>query len=349
MKIFQCPQCSHPVYFENTLCLKCGSSLGFLGSRQEMILIDGNSYAADPNYRYCANYYQHACNWMVRKDDPIELCQACNLNRTIPDLSIPEHVGKWQKLEVAKHRLVYSLLKLNVDLNAANNARVPGLAFDFLSHHSGNQHKKVMTGYLNGLITINLDEADNVHREYIREKFSEPYRTLIGHFRHETGHYFWEKIIRENDQKLAQFRWLFGDDTRDYNQALQAYYNRKAGFQWQHQYISEYASSHPLEDWAETWAHYLHVMDTLETAFYFGMVLRPKLDDNTSMSMSSDFDPYTEKDFKRIIDAWLPMTYAVNSINRSMGLQDLYPFVISEQVLNKLSFVHNALLDFRQV
>lgn len=347
MKIFQCPQCNHSVYFENTQCLQCGSSFGFSEKHMEMFSVDKGKQAFKPAYKYCENFYLNACNWLLEKESPRTLCKACQLNHTIPDLRYSDNVKKWQKLEIAKHGLVYSLIKLNLRVEGQQYGGDKGLSFDFLSAKGAPVGKKITTGYLKGLITINLDEADSVHREYIREKLAEPYRTLIGHFRHEIGHYYWEKIILSDYSQLNRFRQLFGNDMLDYGQALKSYYARKDAFVWRDQFISDYASAHPLEDWAETWAHYLHLMDTLETAYFFGLSLQPKMVKGESMSMNAYFDPYSERNFETIINAWLPMTYAVNSINRSMGLPDLYPFVLSNTIMNKLKFIHESLLGFR--
>jgi hypothetical protein len=198
-----------------------------------------------------------------------------------------------------------------------------------------------MTGHDNGLITINLAEADDAERERRRGQMGEPYRTLLGHFRHEIAHYYWNRLI-VNSPKLTQWRQIFGDDFTDYGAALQAYYANGAPAGWAEHFVSAYASSHPWEDFAETWAHYFHMIDTLETANAFGLFVRPKLPSGVATKI--DFDQL-DVDMDRLIEGWLPLTFAVNSINRSMGIPDLYPFVLSSQVIGKLAFIHDCIRE----
>ena len=219
-----------------------------------------------------------------------------------------------------------------------------GLAFDFLSDKNalGNP-QPVRTGHLNGLITINVAEADNVHREYMRKQMGEMYRTLIGHFRHEVGHYYWERLIRDRPELLEKFRTLFGNETADYGEALKKHYKNGPPKGWRKSYISKYAASHPWEDWAETWAHYLHLVDMLETAFYFGMTTGSAFKDHSPLKMQANFDPYKKGKFSKILKAFVPLSFALNSLNRSMGQQDIYPFVIPKKTVRKLRFVHQLL------
>jgi hypothetical protein len=198
-----------------------------------------------------------------------------------------------------------------------------------------------MTGHDNGLITLNVAEADDAERERQRGKLGELYRTLLGHFRHEIAHYYWGRLIADSP-KLELFRQIFGDERNDYGQALAAYYANGAPADWAEHFISPYASSHPWEDFAETWAHYFHMTDTLETANAFGLVVWPKL--SKGMAARIDFDPL-DVELARIIEGWLPLTFAVNSINRSMGAPDLYPFVLSPRVIGKLSFIHDCIRE----
>jgi hypothetical protein len=199
-----------------------------------------------------------------------------------------------------------------------------------------------MTGHDNGLITINIVEADDVERERRRNSMGEPYRTLLGHFRHEIGHYFWNVLVRD-DASIVQFRAIFGDEREDYGAALQTHYARGPKEHWQDEFVSAYAGSHPWEDFAETWAHYLHIVDTLETAGAFGLRVSPQIESGPELAAIIDFEPHHERDLNRLIEAWLPLTFAVNSLNRSMGQPDLYPFVLPPAVINKLSFIHERI------
>ncbi|WPP50076.1 zinc-binding metallopeptidase family protein [Catalinimonas niigatensis] len=241
-------------------------------------------------------------------------------------------------MEAAKHRLVYSLLRLGLPLLSKDQQAETGLAFDFLA----DQEKTVLTGHAQGLITLNIAEADDAERAKRRQAMGEPYRTLLGHFRHEVGHYYWDRLIA-NTNFLSAYRQLFGDEQQDYGEALKLHYQQGVPDDWAKQYISTYASAHSWEDWAETWAHYLHLIDTLETAHAFSLRVAPKVaQEDDSLSANIDRDPYTLKNFDEIIALWLPLTFAMNSINRSMGQPDLYPFVIPPPVIEKLRFVHQV-------
>ncbi len=277
---------------------------------------------------------------MIEADDPDHYCTACWHNRTIPDTAIPENAAAWRKIELAKHLLFYSLMKLKLPLNEKNEDGSARLAFDFLASSPQQEGPRVMTGHDNGLITLALEEADDAEREKRRTSMHEPYRTLVGHFRHEVGHYFWDVLVRDGGQ-LENFHKIFGDESVDYGEALQKHYANGAPPDWQQRFISAYASSHPWEDFAETWAHYLHIVDTLEMARAFGMYVHPRLARPGELDAQVDFDPYTVRDPKALIDTWLPLSSALNALNRTMGLLDLYPFVLSPMVIEKLSAIHD--------
>jgi len=344
MKIFECGNCSHPLYFENESCEKCGHLSGYFGDNFMMLTFDPTTSHLisdrDGNtFKYCENKGFGVCNWLIPASNENHFCNACELNRTIPDLSDNENFPKWQKLEVAKHRLVYQLERLKLPIPSKETNDSEGLCFDFISK---GRRDKIMTGHANGVITILLSEADSVHREQMRKQLSEPYRTLIGHFRHEVGHYFWDRLVATNQSVLNDFRNLFGDERADYGDSLKRYYQTGASQNWQDNFISQYATSHPWEDWAETWAHYLHIMDMSETSYFFGMSVNPLLNDK-SLSGSIAFDPYEIKDFGSIFNDWMPLSFAINSLNRSMGIPDAYPFVVSPTVVKKMAFIHQLL------
>ena len=345
MKLFQCQNCGQPLHFENTRCERCGLSLGYLPERETISALkpdDGTPQAwralADARiYRHCANAAYDACNWLVPAAAPESYCAACRHNRIIPDLSLPENLPRWRALEGAKHRLFYTLiqLRLPVETQAENPA---GLAFEFLAD-AGPAQPVVLTGHANGVITINLAEADNAERERRRQQMGELYRTLLGHFRHEIGHYYWNRLILDSPH-LEDFRRIFGDERQAYDSALQNYYSNGAPADWSERFISAYASSHPWEDFAETWAHYFHLIDTLETAHVVGLAVSPKLPESPGAVF--DFHP-RETDMNRLVEAWVALTFAVNSLNRSMGLPDLYPFILGGAAVAKLSFVHGLI------
>ena len=351
MRIFKCQSCEQIVFFENTLCEKCGHALGYLPGRSVVSALepaDGQwraLAAPDTLFRSCANAEHQSCNWLIEASSPDPLCACCRHNRTIPDLGNPDNLASWQKIEMAKHRLFYSLLRLG--LAAPNRVDDPenGLAFDFLAEMP--TAPRVMTGHDNGLITIALAEADDATREKRRVDMHEPYRTLLGHFRHETGHYFWDRLVRDADgpegAQLEACRELFGDDREDYGAALQRHYAEGPPADWPSRFVTAYASTHPWEDFAETWAHYLHIVDTLETARAFGLSTSPRIASDAMLDASVDFDPYRSHDISQIMESWLPLTVAFNSLNRAMGQPDLYPFVLSAPAIEKLGFVHRLI------
>jgi hypothetical protein len=346
MKLFVCQACGQVLYFENVRCEHCGHALGYvpdLGTVSALEPLEGESFKAlaapEKPYKFCENYRHGVCNWMLPASDPEAFCAACRHNHLIPDLAIEGNNTLWARLEAAKHRLFYSLLKLRLPLENRQDDPEHGLAFDFLADSPQTHAQAVMTGHVNGLITLALKEADDSVREKVRGEMDEPYRTLLGHFRHESGHYFWDRLIGSDEKKLARFRACFGDERADYAAALERHYSEGAPAGWQNEYVSVYATTHPWEDFAETWAHYLHIVDTLETARAFGIKVAPRAA-RGELSAVVDFDSHNAQSMTQLIDAWLPIAFAVNSLNRSMGQPDLYPFVLAPRTIEKLAFVH---------
>ncbi len=345
MKLFSCQSCGQLVYFENIACEHCGHALGYLPDLAKISALEPlengtwKALAAPENaYKYCTNSQFGVCNWMVPADDAGGFCTACRHNRVIPDLSEPGNDQRWAKIEGAKHRLFYSLMRLGLPLQNRHDDPEHGLAFDFLADPPTPHAQHVLTGHDNGLITLALKEADDPVREQVRNEMGEPYRTLLGHFRHESGHYFWDRLVATDPARLESFRAQFGDERIDYAQALQKHYSEGAPPNWQNDFVSVYATTHPWEDFAETWAHYLHIADTLETASAFGVKVKPRVAQDLAAAVN--FDPHNAAGMEQLIDAWLPIAFAVNSLNRSMGHPDLYPFVLTPQTIAKLAFVH---------
>jgi len=350
MRIFTCQSCGQLLYFENVACTRCGAALGFRPDELSLAALEAAGEGAwrpagegdDRLYRMCANYCEHAvCNWLVQAHDEDAFCLACRLNRTIPDLGAPGNKALWRKLEIEKRRLVYALLRLGLPVRS-KGLDPAGLSFDFLADPDPrfSERGRVLTGHAEGLITLNIAEADPVMRERMRSEMDEPYRTVLGHFRHESGHYYWDRLVGDG-RELDGFRALFGDETQDYGQALERHHEQGPPPDWGERFVSAYASGHPWEDWAETWAHYLHIVDTLETAEQFGLRIRPRAGAE-AIAAAPDFDPYAQPDFERLIEHWLPLTFALNSLNRSMGQEHVYPFVLSPTVIEKLAFVHRV-------
>ncbi len=351
MNIFHCDHCDHVVFFENTHCVHCGHTLAFLpdlGEMGSLDPVDGGLWRSpapqrsEQRYRQCANYSeQHVCNWAVVATDTQALCIACRLTRIIPDLAVPEHRDAWFRLEAAKRRLVYALLRMELPLVSKQENAASGLSFDFLSDAPSPGLSPILTGHADGVITVNIAEADDVERERRRTQLHEPYRTLLGHFRHESGHYYWDRLIRDGD-RLASFRDLFGDERQDYAQALRQHYENGPAPTWYERFVSAYAGAHPWEDWAETWAHYLHMTDTTETAAACGLSIRPRRAGEPLLRQVRSRSSSPSAFFNRLIDSWFPLTYVLNNLNRGLGLPDAYPFVLSPVAIEKLRFVHET-------
>lgn len=362
MKVFHCDHCGHLLFFENTHCVRCGQLVAYLPDLAIVGSLDRDGApgdvddgaavwrspleaAAERSYRLCRNYaVEQVCNWAILRNDDNPLCLSCRLTRVIPDLWSAERRQAWYRLEVAKRRLVFTLLRLDLPIVSRDDDPERGLAFEFKSDEPNGA--AVLTGHAGGLITINIAEADDAERERRRRSLHEPFRTLAGHFRHESGHYYWDRLIADRGV-FHGFRQLFGDERTDYNAALSAYYAGGPLADWQNVYISAYASAHPLEDWAETWSHYLHMLDTLETAAACGITLQPRRADEPSLSRVSPFVVSPDAPFESLIDSWFPVTYVMNNLNRGLGLADAYPFVWSAPAIDKLRYVHQTVRDAR--
>jgi hypothetical protein len=353
MKLFICAHCQNVLYFENVRCEKCGMALGFWAEGNQMVPLiqedetwrgitaDGEPDPNLPALRYCANAEHEACNWLVADGDEFAMCLCCRHNGKIPALADPQNALLWRRVERAKHRLFYTLLQLRLPRVAPNEDQPDGLIFDVLADPPDESGPKIITGHDNGRITLALVEAEDAERERRRAEMGEPYRSLLGHMRHEIGHYYWEVLVRDSEN-LEECRALFGDHSVDYGAALARHYQEGAPSNWQESFVSAYATAHPWEDFAESFAHYLHIMDTLEMAASFRVRLRPRVESEDAQAMTArlDFDPFSTRVFSDIIDAWLPLTYMANNLNRCMGLADLYPFTLTEPVRKKLTFIH---------
>jgi hypothetical protein len=324
MKQLICPNCRQRMFFEQGACGHCGEAVSFETGQMRLV--------ASASVIPCANRDLIGCNWATGDGDPY--CRSCRLTRTIPNLESARNLALWTKVEQAKRRLTYDLLRLDLPFAVPSGAYI---AFDILSHETAGF--PIMTGHLAGLITMNLSEADDAEREARRTAFREPYRTLLGHFRHEVGHFYWEALV-DQAQLIGPYRLIFGDETADYGQAL-AGYHRRADREWNRDgFISEYATSHPWEDWAETFAHFLHIVSTLDTA----STLPLSLDERSRHTLDN---PYLERDFEALLSLWDAVAYSMNELNRSMGLSDAYPFDLTPAVRGKLHFVHLAILRAR--
>ncbi|MGW0036893.1 zinc-binding metallopeptidase family protein [Gordonia sp. NPDC003376] len=329
MRDFLCRECGQQLTFENSLCLNCGRELGFHLKSRTIVVLDDDGHAdveGTPLQR-CANADAAACNWLVERGEGLpSLCDSCRLTRTRPGDDDPAALSAWAESELAKRRVVLELDELSLPIIGKDTDPDNGLAFDLLS----SAVDPVITGHADGVITLDLAEGDDVHREELRVSMDEPYRTLIGHFRHEIGH-FYQMVLVGDGPNRGRYEELFGDPDADYQAALDRHYSEGPPTGWDNDYVSSYATMHPAEDWAETFAHYLHIRDTLDTAAAFALA---------PAGATLDADLPGTVGFGRIIEWWLPLTWALNQINRSMGHQDLYPFVLPRPVLDKMEFIH---------
>ena len=333
MIVFRCSNCQNRTFFENSSCTYCGALLAYVAAENKMLALapheDGwhlleEGVRDNLTYKLCQNYSEHEiCNWAFAADLDHDYCQSCELTTVIPNLNSSENIENWFKLEQAKRRLVYSLIALNLPMLSKAQDPKKGLSFEFLADDDAPE--PVLTGHAQGVVTINLAEADDVERERRKQAMGEPYRTLVGHVRHEVGHYYWDRLIK-NTHYLTGFRQIFGDEREDYAASLRRHYDAPKT-QWQGAYISAYATAHPWEDWAESWAHYLHMVTSLDTARSSGLNFAAQSDTPT---------------FEGLTKAWFALTYLLNNINRSLGLEDPYPFILGDDVLTKLEFVHGV-------
>lgn len=361
MKLFACDNCRQVLFFESVRCPHCSRAVAYLPELRVLSTFDdrvGPPRSSTPDrlpawaartpeakgesYRVCRNYVGRAvCNWAVRADDANEYCQSCRLDHTIPALSDPEARTAWHRLEIAKRRLLYTLMELKLPIESKTQSPTRGLAFDFLKDAPDGTAPKVFTGHHAGLITINIAEADNPFRAKMQEDLGETYRTVLGHFRHEIGHHYWDRLVKDSGH-LDGFRRRFGDERASYKEAMVRHYDGGPPANWAERFVSAYASMHPWEDWAETWAHYLHIVDTSDTAQAYRITPRvPGLRSPADGALGTgDLDPDS---FDTLMAEWVPLTMALNSLNRSVGMNDAYPFVLSAPAVAKLRFVHQLI------
>ncbi len=334
---FYC-QCGTEIFFENSHCAVCGKVLGFDPKRQNLLALQAHedniwfSVTTSRRYRLCSLRQDLGCNWLIPVQQSDSQCLSCHLTRTIPTLTLQRNHTRWQSLEQTKRRALYTILRLGLAFNSSTNSSscsvttpLPPLIFDFLEDQQSNSEVGldfVYSGHSNGVITINAAEADDSFRAANRELMNEIYRTLLGHFRHELGHYY-GLLLKNDDRTFNEYQQLFGDENQDYKAALEHYYAEGARDDWRESFISAYASAHPQEDWAETWAHYLHISDTLETAQAYQV-------------MSCNPVGFA---FERELSEWANLSVILNALNRSMGVDDAYPFVITPIIGQKLNFI----------
>lgn len=325
MKRYQCSVCESELFFENSVCTTCGTPLGYSRGERTIVALDPSGTYVDDDgwiWHVCCNLNLSGCTWLA----PLAggQCSSCDMTRTRPNDADLEGLQEYPEAERAKRYLLAELDHLGLTVPTRAEDPENGLCFDLLS--SANEN--VTIGHADGVITIDLAESDDAHRAKVREQLDEPYRTMLGHFRHEFGHYAEWQLVR-TDEAVTRCRALFGDERADYQRAIDQHYAHGAPTDWREAYISTYATMHPYEDFAETWAHMLHILDTVDTARWFTLI-------SAAEASRSDFRGL-------VTDVWVPLSTALNAVNRSMGKSDLYPFVIPAPVLDKLAYTASLL------
>jgi hypothetical protein len=330
VRVFACPRCAAWVEFEDLVCLLCGTALAYTPSLDEMLASDGQVL--------CRLRDRISCNWIAWPGGSEHECLSCRLSTERPDGDDPVAISQLAVAEYAKRRLVRQLVHLGLPVERREGD--DGLAFVLKSPAGGEQ---VRTGHANGVITINLMEANDARREELRIRLGERYRTMLGHARHEIGHYYWQVLV-DGTHRSPGFRDLFGDERQDYGSALASHYGGEGSTDWAAEHISQYATMHPWEDFAETFAHYLHIADALETTAAVGVsvngptgVAQPLAGSIRSAGLAD----IAAKSMLQVLAEWHGFSLAMNAVNRSMGEPDLYPFVITPAIAHKLAFVHD--------
>ena len=327
MRAFTCGHCGQLLFFENSLCLRCRTPQGFDTRVMGLVALEGETAEA---FRRCENASLAACNGLLGPGEEAEtLCRSCRLTSTRPADGDAAGLELFRDTEVAKRRLLFGLMDLRLPVDETR------LRFDLLS----STHQAVVTGHADGLVTIDLAESDDAQRTSRQAAMGEPYRTMLGHFRHEIAHYY-QPIVVATDEEWERCRALFGDERADYSAAMDAHYRKGPPQDWAREHVSAYATMHPWEDWAETFAHYLHIRDTLQTAGEFGLAVLGPARAPTAEFMAAPPLEVEDDTLEEIIAQWLPLTYALNQVNRSMGAGDLYPFTLKAKVIEKLAYVH---------
>ncbi|MFM2071850.1 MAG: hypothetical protein RLZZ623_2113 [Actinomycetota bacterium] len=337
MRRFRCAICGAEVAFTSAECNACGASIGYLPLERELVplhqrddigyTVAGSAPAAPPAdaplWWRCLNF-AWGCNWMVPAEAGDVWCPSCRLTRGRPDESSIDAVLAWSTAEQAKRSLVFQLGTLDLPIGTPASDVAPetgGVVFDlvYLPESAG------VTGHRPGVVTVDLREVDDRFRESARLHFRESDRTLIGHLRHEIGHHYFELLVTRSGA-TDEFRAMFGDERTDYAAALAAHYEH-LGRPVPDTHISSYATAHPSEDWAETFAHYLHMRDGLETADAFGI----------------DRPTGRPESFTGMVQRWRRITKGLDEISVGLGHVPPYPFTISAAMEAKMAFVHRRI------
>lgn len=318
MRLFACPVCGDVIYFPNLAC-PCGAELAFDP--------DAAGFVALPEVQPCANRTVIGCNWRADGDGPGAFCRSCMMTNVAPDPKAPGALEQWAEAEAAKRWVLCNLARWGW---FGPDDAGPRPVFHLLAEETRHGPADVIMGHADGVVTINLAEADVAERVRRREDLGEPYRTLPGHFRHELAHFLQMRLVK-NPEFAEAFRALLGDERADYGAALKVHYENGPPPDWPERFVSSYASCHPHEDWAESTAHILHLTDIADSFEAAGL---------SAPAMPEGYDAYAEPDAAVLIARACELGLALNHVNRAMGQPDLYPFVLPEPAREKLAFVH---------
>ncbi|MET0663518.1 MAG: putative zinc-binding metallopeptidase [Ilumatobacteraceae bacterium] len=337
MRVFHCDCCGHVVAFSDLRCEACQSALGYVDDERMVRVLepdDAGTYRIKGRKRpvwRCLNA-AWGCNWIVAAASGEVWCRSCQLTRGRPDEAQPDAVEAWMIAESAKRRLVHQLDELALPIEIRSTTAPDGLAFDlvYLPGTGG------ITGHLDGVVTLDLAETEDHHREDLRLRLNEPFRTVIGHLRHEIAHHYWVRLVGQTNE-VRSFRRLFGDERADYAEAVERYYAGETGTWDPTRFVTPYAACHPLEDWAETFAHYLHIIDAVDTAVAHDLIPT----ESTAILIANTVDV---PELGLILDAWRPINVAVNAIAESLGAPSIYPFEPVGAVVDKLAYVHQQII-----
>lgn len=319
MQVFRCPACRATLYFHNTACT-CGQPVWFDPDAQTM-----RAEGTD-----CANRAEIGCNWLAEAGG---LCRSCAMTETVPDLREPDNLPLWTRAELSKRRMLANLSRWGW-LTPGDPGQRP--VFRMLSEQTATGGANVVMGHADGVITINVTEASDTVLAKRQEQFGELYRTMLGHIRHEMAHFLFLRLA-EHSGFLRAFRELFGDERADYAAALAAHYESPGAPGEEH--VTSYASAHPHEDWAETLAHLLHLVDLTDSAASAGLSLA----EARANVPGGGYDAYAEADSEALLTRAVTLSIAVNHVNRALDLPDIYPFVLKKGVREKLAFAHGHL------
>jgi hypothetical protein len=317
MQRLHCPNCGNEVFFDSLRCVRCATELAFELEPTGSLRVADAAFAGR-----CEMRHAWRCNWQPDSSGPF--CTSC----LIVDAGTHADNPLLAAFLLAQRRALAQLSELGVAWTGnVDDPAQPPLRFTYRSSVAGDAPT---IGHLAGLITLDLDEADPAEREQIRATLGEQYRTPLGHIRHELGHYVWLRHVASDPARHAEFRAVFGDETVDYAAALDAYYARPEDESWPDEYVSPYATAHPWEDFAESWAQVMHLHDVVTTGAAWGVVEFP----------DGPFDP------QQWISTAVLASLAANELARAMGMRDLYPFALSPGARRKIEaawrLVHGA-------